>query len=1414
MAASAAPAAPTGLNTASLTATSFTLRWSAATSGTGGIAGYDVYRNGVFLGSSTSRSFVVSGLAPTTAYSMAVSARDGAGGVSPVSVALEVTTPADTTNPTRPADLAVANLTTTSLTLSWTGSTDNVGVTGYNIYRSGVLLGTASGTTFDVTGLTPDKNNNFTVRAMDAAGNLSAASVALAVRTLAEPPSIPTDLFTSNLRPASFTLRWPASTGGTGGIAGYEVYLNGDLIGSPATRSLAISGLTPAVTYMMTVLSRDTVGNSSALSAPLAVTTPADTAKPKVPAGLSAADVTTASFTLTWTASTDNVAVVGYDVFRNNVLIGSTSGTVFNVSGLAPATLYSMRVKARDAAGNISGYSAILAVTTSSLPNAAPTVSLNAPSAGSTFTLPFTLTLSAAATDSDGTIIKVEFFDNGALLGETTTPSVPGTFTFPLTLTSSGPHALTARATDNQNSTADSAPVVIMVYNSNASPTVTLTAPTTGTAPAFLTLTAEATDSDGTITKVEFYDGSVLLGEVLEPSAANLFTFPLTLYSIGTYTITAVATDNSGTPTTSTPVVVTVESGPALLPFVANFEPTEGYRVGPLLGQLSWFATGGVTVGPGSTPSNQQELAIPAAQPTEIFSHSFSATGVSPVFVDFLARPVAGADPGDAVMFSTPAAQVALVGTASPADLWIFGGGGLGWYASGQTVPTDANGRTIDWLRLTTREDYLTKKWDLYLNNQMVAADVPFADANATALTDFSVNGHAAVASAFDDFYAGPENPLFADVNRNGLDDVWETSHRLSLATANRQLSPTGNGVTVLQAYLTGTDPNDFYNGVAPLLSIVSGDNQTAAPGQFNGQPMVISVTNASGTPLANAPVRFTVAAGGGLLSNTTTGTTPAATLYLRTAADGMAQAYYQQPATAGISSQILVTAGAAQVTFQSSSASATDTPLFNLDFETQEGFVVGPLDGQNGWQLRWGAADVLVDALAPSGTSVVSIDAYSAVSYNFPNPLSGLSNVDFYARPVASSGAYASTQYVVGDAGVALVLTAAGTEAEIYTLNYNDYAGAYNFVATGFTVPVDGFARTAWLHFRFKLNFNLPQWALYLDNALVASNLPMQSGNAGALAVVNDTSAPGYLDHVTGTAPSPSPDSDGNGLLDAWEILNFGYVGVDPEDDPDGDGLTNLQEYQGDTDPNDYFNGVTPQLTVVSGDNQNAALGQFNPQPLVIVVTDAVGTPLSNATVTFTVASGYGLLATDLAAPEFSTTISLRTNADGIAQVYYQQPAIFNNVGVIQVSAGGVLVDFSSPGDVDSDRNSMSDAWELQYFGQLGVDPEGDPDGDGYVNIVEARNGSDPLDFFNGEKPQIVFGLGPDGRLPLSGFLTAKVLHQDGQSWPKAPVKFHVNSGATRFKLAPEDADFLETIEVRAGADGVAAVYLESIVQ
>src|SRR5205807_1733625 len=88
---------------------------------------------------------------------------------------------ADITPPSIPTGLAATSPTSTSVTLSWTASTDNVGVTGYRVYRDGTLVASPSGTSVAMTGLTAGTSYSFTVSALDAAGNVSALSAPLSV---------------------------------------------------------------------------------------------------------------------------------------------------------------------------------------------------------------------------------------------------------------------------------------------------------------------------------------------------------------------------------------------------------------------------------------------------------------------------------------------------------------------------------------------------------------------------------------------------------------------------------------------------------------------------------------------------------------------------------------------------------------------------------------------------------------------------------------------------------------------------------------------------------------------------------------------------------------------------------------------------------------------------------------------------------------------------------------------------------------------------------------------------------------------------------------------------------------------------------------------------------------------------------
>jgi hypothetical protein len=104
----------------------------------------------------------------------------------------------DTASPSVPTGLAAPGKTSSSVSLSWNASTDNVGVAGYKVLRGGTQVGTASGTSFTDTGLTPSTAYTYAVQSFDSAGNTSAASSSLTVTTNAgstTPPGLALDNF-------------------------------------------------------------------------------------------------------------------------------------------------------------------------------------------------------------------------------------------------------------------------------------------------------------------------------------------------------------------------------------------------------------------------------------------------------------------------------------------------------------------------------------------------------------------------------------------------------------------------------------------------------------------------------------------------------------------------------------------------------------------------------------------------------------------------------------------------------------------------------------------------------------------------------------------------------------------------------------------------------------------------------------------------------------------------------------------------------------------------------------------------------------------------------------------------------------------------------------------------------------------
>ena len=553
------PSIPSGLTTSSsITQTSFTLNWTASTDNVG-VTGYEVFRNGTSISTTTSTSLSLAGLTCGTSYTMTVRARDAAGNWSAESTALNVATSAcsgetkltgtiigttgswandpnrtrdkvfdgnistffdgptgngvwvgfdlgtnyviskvryypradeparmvngkfqgsntvdfssgvtdlatitsqqpiawseisisnpngfryvrylspndgygnvsevefysgsgsgDTQVPSTPSGLTSSSITQTSFTLSWTASTDNVGVTGYEVFRNGTSISTTTSTSLSLADLTCGTSYTMTVRARDAANNWSDQSTTLNVITSAcsgetkltgtiigttgswanDPNRTRDKVFDGNI--STF---FDAPTG-NGVWVGLDLVTNNVIskvryyprADEPARmvngkfQGSNTMDFSSGVTDLATIASQPSISWSE-----VSITNPngfryvrylspnggygnvsevefysgsgsGDSQVPSIPTGITSASITSSSFTLSWTASTDNVGVTGYDVYSNASLITSVTTASANISDLSASTSYTMTVKAKDAAGNISGASASLNVTTS-----------------------------------------------------------------------------------------------------------------------------------------------------------------------------------------------------------------------------------------------------------------------------------------------------------------------------------------------------------------------------------------------------------------------------------------------------------------------------------------------------------------------------------------------------------------------------------------------------------------------------------------------------------------------------------------------------------------------------------------------------------------------------------------------------------------------------------------------------------------------------------------------------------------------------------------------------------------------------------------------------------------------------------------------------------------------------------------
>jgi chitodextrinase len=343
----------------------------------------------------------------------------------------------DTQPPSAPGNVSAAADSATKVTLTWSASTDNTGVSSYTVYRDGALLASVAGTSLGYSdgSVLPSSTYSYTVDAVDSSGNHSAVSNPVLVTTPAMPASmtfpVAADTYVSVANPASnygaassmtldaspdlhaylrFTVQGLAGTpihrarllvysksSSASGIVVRIVsdnnwgertitYNNAPALGSQVAASGVMSalnwitldvtslvtgegtysfGLTTASTTALSLTARETGTNGAQLVLDLGP----DVEAPSVPAGLAANAASATQVNLQWTASTDNVGVSQYNIYRDGNYLASVNGAALTYSDAAVQglTTYTYTVAALDQAGNASAVSDPVSVTTPDL---------------------------------------------------------------------------------------------------------------------------------------------------------------------------------------------------------------------------------------------------------------------------------------------------------------------------------------------------------------------------------------------------------------------------------------------------------------------------------------------------------------------------------------------------------------------------------------------------------------------------------------------------------------------------------------------------------------------------------------------------------------------------------------------------------------------------------------------------------------------------------------------------------------------------------------------------------------------------------------------------------------------------------------------------------------------------------------
>lgn len=756
----------------------------------------------------------------------------------------------------------------------------------------------------------------------------------------------------------------------------------------------------------------------------------------------------------------------------------------------------------------------------------------------------------------------------------------------------------------------------------NVPPTVVMTEPVAGTeftAPAAFLLRASAGDTDGTVSRVDFFRDGTRLGE----DTAAPYEWPVAALAAGEYAFSARATDNGGATADSAPVTVIVRA--------ANRPPTVSL-VAPADGAV--FPAGSAIL-----------LTATAADADQAIAR---------------------------VEFFSGAAKLGEK-TAPPYD-WPLSAVAAGSYTF-RVRATDTLGAATDSAPVTVRVNA----------PPVVALTAPASGASLLAPADFTL---AATATDADGTVARVE--FYRDATKLGetaaVPYTWPVAGLAAgtYAFSARAFDNDGALGASNAAVVTVLAPN-----ASPTVALTS-----PVPGTLFNSPAMITL-EAAVNDTDGMVVRVEFFADGAKIGED--GAAPFGFVWTDVAPGAYvftAVAYDQQGASA-TSTPVDIGVGDFSV------------KLFETGFEVTDGYRTGPLAGQGEWTVAGGAE--ITETEVQSGQQALRLlpaTLPSRLERSFESDVpQDIVFLDLLVRPIAADDADRGLIFDAGGARVALVKH--GDEGEFRVFHGDGFgSGAWQRPLVENTVYLSDSGVTAWWpRVTMRIDYVRKTWDLIVDGRMIAADVGLTDASVtgfGRFVVFGHATHAVGLDALSlGFGNPVYSDADRDGMDDGWEAgYGLNIAANDRDLDFDNDTLTNLREFIFDTladdsdsdndgltdgfetqhgfdpwnyeypfdadedgknqfeeavagtDPADFFNGATPQITVLSG--EGSPTGEF-----VVKIHRPDGTPYANAPVTFEVDAVAAALATNPDSTVTGRQLGLRSDAAGIVRIFLRPPPV-----------------------------------------------------------------------------------------------------------------------------------------------------------